>query len=157
MASAKAKTRRDPAPRPTGAIPFYNLQDPDPTKKYVWVSKTTPENLPGSRDWYELYGWDVEILSPGGPRPFGIRKLKEGDAIEVGGMLLMSKDLDEWKAEQLAGQKAADEREKLMIRKRGQFDPFRGMGNMNNRFGDPYVVPSVEISPLRPEFGGADG
>lgn len=159
MASAKAKspqTRKDPSPRHLGGLPFYQLQDADPTRKYVWVSKTTPENLPGSLGWYELYGWEVVNLESGGVRPYGMRKsLKEGDAIEVGGMLLMSKDLEEWQADVIEGQKAADARERQMIKKRGQYDPMRGIGNLNNRYGDPYVIPSVEISPLRNEIGGA--
>jgi hypothetical protein len=151
MASAKAK-RVDPAPRYLGAPPIFTLENADPNRHYVWVYKATPAEGQG-REFYEIYGYRVETVQPGGVRPRGL-KLAQGTEIEVRGYWLMSQDREEYQARIDHGQQQADLRERQMIKRRGMFDPQRGMGNMSNRHGDPYVTYSEAVSPLRTELGG---
>lgn len=152
MASAKAtspKTRKDPTTRFFGAMPFFdNLEGRDPLKAYKWVSKSTPNNLPTSVDWYGMMGFEIELIQPGGVRPRGVKSLKEGDAIEVGGMVLMSIEADTYEEIIAAGQAHADERERKIIKKKGLMDPARGGGNR-------YVKLTSSISEIRQELGGA--
>jgi hypothetical protein len=151
MASAKAK-RVDPAPRYLGPAPIFTLENADPNKKYVWVNQATPAEGQG-REFYEIEGYTVEKFEQGGVKPRGI-KPSPGDEIVVRGQWLMSIERDEYLARVEHGQKQADVRERQMIKRRGMFDPSRGMGNMSNRHGDPYVTFSETVSPLRAEIGG---
>lgn len=151
MASAKAK-RVDPAPRYLGASPIFTLENADPNRKYVWVWKATPPEGQG-REYYEIEGYRVETVQPGGVRPRGL-KLAPGVEIEVRGQWLMSVEREDYDARVVYGQKQADARENQMIKRRGMFDPSRGIGNMGNRHGDPYVTLSETVSPLRTELGG---
>lgn len=154
MAAAKRPaTRKDPEPRFLGVMPFFDLVNEDPSRKYVWVSKTTAEHLPGGRGWYELSGYRYEEASEGGVRARGV-KTASGSVIEVGDQLLMSADRADYAERTAAAQRAADVRERQMIKKTGKYDPMRGLGNMNNRYGDPYVMAKVDVDPLRYERGG---
>jgi hypothetical protein len=155
MASAKAK-RVDPAPRYLGQAPIFTLENANPNKKYVWVNQATPAEGQG-REFYEIEGYVVEKYEQGGVKPRGI-KPSPGDEIVVRGQWLMSLDVEDYRARVAYGQQQADLRDRQMIKRRGVFDPSRGMGNMNNRHGDPYVTLSETVSPLRAEtVGGFDG
>ena len=156
MASAKANAKRvDPAPRYLGQAPIFTLENANPNKKYVWVNQATPAEGQG-REFYEIDGYVVEKFEQGGVKPRGI-KPSPGDEIVVRGQWLMSIDREEYLARVAEGQAQADARDRQMIKRRGVFDPTRGLGNMNNRYGDPYVTFKEEVSPLRREVGGLDG
>lgn len=157
-AQQRAEARRDPDT--AGADDFsvvFHLSGADPTKKYNWVDNATAASGPGL-DYYEnIEGWDIEIWRDGGPRPRGVKYKpeKNGQAIVVLDQTLMSIDKATWEARRVRGQKRADAVEKKMIRRRGQVDRMRGIGNLHgeNFNNNRYTRYDGEIDPLVPEIG----
>lgn len=162
MAQQRQQTaRKDPTPEPElGMGDFtdaFKIKNADPAKKYNWVPLAIKANGPGV-DYYErIEGWDVEILREGGPRPLGVR-LKPADVgkeIVVMDNVLMSIDKTTWDKRRAKGQAAADVLERRIIRRRGQADRMRGIGNIHGETfkNDRYTRFEAEIDGLRPEIG----
>lgn len=130
-------------------MPFFELENADPTRRYVWANGAQA-HLPGGPGWFELLGYVVETVQPGGVRPRGIRTLKDGDEIKVGDLLLMSVDLEEHNAQVAEAQRRADERERQMIKNRGMPDRLRGIHGRNK-----YFTATSDLSPLELDRRGA--
>lgn len=77
----KARTRKDPRPRPAYAD-VNEVRGGDSTRKYVLCYRPTVER-------YLEIGWEVEVARPGGPRLSG-KTVKEGEPLEYSGHVLMS-------------------------------------------------------------------
>lgn len=99
-----------------------------PDRKYVYVYKYDNDAMSS----YELAGYELERHRQGGVKPMGGKTGKEGEPIEMRGMVLMSIDAAKHAEIELngidgdGGQARADQIERLIVDRRG-FDPLRGM------------------------------
>ncbi len=139
----------------------FRLRGMNPTRKYMWVPRSTPSSGPGV-DYYEnIEGWDIEQWTADGPRPLGVKfkPAKLNTELVVLDNVLMSIDAKVWAARRAAGQKKADVIDKKIIRRRGQVDKMRGIGNLHGEQfnNDQYTKFSADyqggIEPLRQEIG----
>jgi hypothetical protein len=118
--SAKKTTavRKDPAPRPINAgSPYFDLSNPSPDRKYVWVYKAAPEH---GVDYYEGMGYTPVQYQAGGTKCRIGKTVKPGDFIESRGHILMeitaerAQELYEFGDDGQSGQHAADVIERRM-------------------------------------------
>src|SRR5689334_10610190 len=141
MAQRATQLRKDPVNRSAGASPVFLLKDKDPSRVYCWVYLATPADGQGP-DYYEYLGYRREVWSADGPKPQGM-KFKDGDEIVVRGHVLMScderryRDIVQYGPEGETGQAGADKLEKNLIKRRGGFDPLRGLTGLHGRGGSP--------------------
>jgi hypothetical protein len=155
----RAEARKDPEPD-FGSGDFsdaFRVKNADPTKKYLWVYTGIKANGPGVDYYDRIEGWDVEMLSEVGPRPAGtrIRPSDVGKEIVVLDHVLMSIDKKTWEARRAKGQAKADVLDRKIIRRRGQVDRMRGIGNLHGEqfSNDRYTRFDAEIDPLVPVIG----
>ena len=140
-AAKKTAKRIDPPARPIdGALPYFNVQNKDPGREYVWVYKAAQDF---GVEHYLYMGWEMERYREGGPLP-SIRPVKiddngqeedlNGRVIESRGNVLMSMDkakhaqMVEYGADGVSGQHAADERDsRLLDKTKHMKDAMRGI------------------------------
>lgn len=124
--------RKDPAPRPTqGGVMFGHIENRDPGRVYVFVNKFDQMSLAQ----YQSSGYRIERWRSGGVQPMGWipDNHEEGELIEQLDMYLMSVDQERYEEihrfghDGQSGQKAVDEEEAKLIKRRGAFDPMRGI------------------------------
>lgn len=149
MARPKKALRLDPAPRPIdGQLPYFNVQNKDPSREYVWVYKAAGVGSYGVED-YIYRGYELEKYRDGGPHP-AMRALghEDGTVIESRGNVLMSvskerhAEIVEHGDDGISGQRAADlQAKKMLDHTKHEKDSMRGI-NPRNRNGDRVV--SVE-------------
>lgn len=147
-AASKVKPRKDPKPRHLdGSAIWARLKNADPDRHYVYVNKGDPDAMAH----YDAAGYEVVTLEPGGVCPAGGKTVRNGEPIEMRGLVLMSVSKERQAQIELegadgnAGQAEADRIEQLIVDRRG-FDPLRGM---HSRF----MSVSNEIGKMESEVG----
>lgn len=119
--AAKKNTavRKDPTPRPVNAgSPYFELTNPEPERRYVWVSKSAEEH---GISYYEGLGYEPVRYRQGGVKGRLMKALQPGDAIESRGMVLMqttaerAQEIYEFGDDGQSGQRGADAIEKRMF------------------------------------------
>lgn len=92
----KKRSRKDPRPRPAFAD-INEVRGGDRDRKYVLCYRPTV-------DRYLEIGWEIEVARPGGPRLSG-RTVKDGEALEYSGHVLMSMSAEDFADLQQYGHK----------------------------------------------------
>lgn len=128
------------------------LENADPTRKYVWVSRNKL-----SIAEYRRMGYVPETIREGGVRAAGEDGGTAGQQVESCDHVLMSVASE--RAQQIhdngpwgqSGQKLVDALEKKITTKRGGEDHFRGLGVERRRGLAPYFSVENETTPLEME------
>jgi hypothetical protein len=118
-AKKNVSARKDPAPRPINAgSPYFELTNPDPERRYVWVYKAAVEH---GVDYYEGLGYETVQYRDGGVKGRLGKALKPGQLVESRGHVLMqttaerAREIYEFGDDGQSGQNAADLIEKRMF------------------------------------------
>ena len=166
----KTSVRIDPAPRPIdGGIPYFNVVNKNPARRYVWVYKAAQEY---GVEHYQYLGYRIERYQENSPRPAmvpidvetGEPAKENGSTIESRGNVLMSIDVERYNdiyqngEDGISGQKAADAMERrLLDRTKIERDSMRGINPRNSdgsrTFGVEFDRGSIASVPT----GDADG
>ncbi len=119
MPAKKTAVRKDPSPRPINSgSPYFELTNPDPEARYVWVYKAAEEH---GVEYYEGIGYEPVLYREGGVKGRLGKALKPGQMIESRGHILMqttaerAKEIYEFGDDGQSGQNAADLIEKRMF------------------------------------------
>ncbi len=119
MPAKKTAVRKDPSPRPINSgSPYFELTNPDPERRYVWVYKAAEEH---GVEYYEGIGYEQVQYREGGVKSRIGKTLKVGQVVESRGHVLMqttverAKEIYEFGDDGQSGQNAADRIEKRMF------------------------------------------
>ena len=145
----KTASRLDPAPRPIdGQLPYFNVQNKDPDREYVWVYKAASDFV---IEHYAYQGYVMEQHREGGPCPAMSLSIddktgkpidRNGMVIESRGNVLMSVSKERHQeiylhgSDGVSGQLAADAQAKRMLDpSKHERDSMRGI-NPRTKNGD---------------------
>jgi hypothetical protein len=126
------KKRVDPKPRPIAPMSFARLENTDPGRRYIQVDKSA--QIHGIEYWEDV-GYRVETFTgePGCLRFRRARNVRAGEPLEAYGQVVMSvemarhEEIEKYGPDGVSGQKSVDDLERQIVKKRGGFDPLRGL------------------------------
>jgi len=151
MAAAKKNTsvRKDPTPRPINSgSPYFELTNPDPDRRYVWVYKGAQEM---GVDYYEGLGYEPVQYVAGGVKSRVGKTFKSGDYVESRGHVLMqttkarAQEIFEVGEDGASGQQAADVIERRMFQTKKAIADLSRRVAMRSQEGGQYF--SFEAEP----------
>ncbi len=160
MKKTSNTVRKDPSPRPiSSGSPYFELTNPDPERRYVWVYKAATEH---GVDYYEGIGYEPVQYRAGGVKP-RIGKAKENGAIiESRGHILMqttadrAKEIYEFGDDGRSGQAAADEIERRMFQTKKAVAELARRAEMRSREGNQYFSFEAEAGSIAAIPNGDD-
>ncbi len=152
--------RKDPSPRPvSGGSPYFELTNPDPERRYVWVYKAAQEH---GVDYYEGIGYEPVTYRAGGVKP-RLGKVKEnGVIIESRGHILMqataerAKEIYEFGDDGQSGQAAADAIERRMFQTKKSVAELNRRAEQRSKEGNRYFSFEAEAGSIASIPNGDD-
>ena len=144
--------RKDPSPRPVNAgSPYFELTNPEPERRYVWVSKSAEEH---GISYYEGMGYEPVQYRLNGVKGRLMKALKPGDVIESRGMVLMqttverAQEIYEHGDDGQSGQAGADDVERRMFQTRKAVAELQRRAEQRSREGNRYFSFEAEAGSI---------
>ncbi len=160
MPAKKPAVRKDPAPRPINSgSPYFELTNPDPERRYVWVYKAAEEH---GVEYYEGIGYEPVLYREGCVKARVGKSLKVGQQVESRGHILMqttaerAKEIFEYGDDGQSGQRAADEIERRMFQTKKAIADLSRRVELRSKEGGQYFSFEAEAGSIAAIPNGDD-